>query len=107
MSEPTNDTTTDGGTDYEYLRNEPSGTFDAHLFERETVADAGGAVDEQADRPATSVCKVRTAYGPFYEVDADDVAAGELDRDDVCEKCVGRVKERIADDEEDDTEGDA
>jgi hypothetical protein len=76
-------------------------------------------VDEQSERPATSVCKVRTSYGPFYEVDNDAVAAGELDRDHMCEKCVESARDRPRDtaydryqaeqeqDDADDTEGDA
>ena len=99
----TSETTDDDGTDYDYLRNEPSGTFDAHLFDRSTVADAGGEPGEQSDRPAASICSRTTAYGPFYEVEREDVANDLPDHDgDVCGVCA-----RLADDESEDDEGDA
>jgi len=84
------DTTSDdeSGTENDYLRNEPSGTFDAHLFTRAEVEAAGGAVGEQADRPASSICSRTTAYGPFAEVEAEDVRNDLPDHDGgVCGVC--------------------
>jgi hypothetical protein len=108
MSEPENDTTTDGRTDHDYLRNEPSGTFDAHLFDREAVADAGGETDEQTNRPVSSICSRTTAYGPFYEVSVADVTDGLPDHDgDVCGVCARHAAEdeQGDDPDADDTEG--
>jgi hypothetical protein len=65
----------------EYLRNAQTGTFDAHLFEREEVEDAGGGVGEQADKPVASVCNFTTSYGEFEEVEDVEDAEG------LCEKC--------------------
>ena len=98
-------TTTDDGTDHDYLRNEPSGTFDAHLFERRVVTDAGGGTDAQTDRPVSSICSRTTAYGPFFEVSVEDVANNLPDHDgDVCDVC---VRHSAAEPAADDTEGDA
>ena len=94
MSETTT-TQSDGGTEFDYLRNDPSGTFDAHLFDRSTVEEHGGEVGEQADRPVPSICSRTTAYGPFRETDAEAVADGLPDHDgDVCGVCA-----RLAEDE--------
>lgn len=98
----TNATTHDDEPTTEYLRNEPSGTFDAHLFDRAAVEDAGGGPGEQADRPVSSICSRTTAYGPFREVDTDDVTNGLPDHEgDVCGVCA-----RLVSDDDGDGEGD-
>lgn len=77
-------------TDTEYYRNEPSGTFDAHLFEASEIEQAGGGDGEKTDVPASSLCSKTTAYGPFHAHDAGDDA-------DVCGSC-----RSVAESEEDD-----
>ena len=60
-------------SDTNYLRNDPTETFDAHLFTEGSVRDRDGDVDEQADRPVPSICSRTTAYGPFREVAEGDI----------------------------------
>lgn len=72
----------------DYLRNDPTETFDAHLFEAGDVKDRGGDADEQADRPVPSICSRTTAYGPFREVAEGDIGDDLPDHDGgICEVC--------------------
>jgi len=103
MNESEPDDTTEEPTT-EYLRNEPASTFEAHLFDAETVAEADG-LGVKADRPIPSICSRSTSYGPFQTVEdvtalapVDDVAdrAGGT-----CATCLQSVKS----DDEDDAQG--
>lgn len=49
-------------------RNDPTATFEGHLFEADAVEDAGGGPGEQTDRPVASLCSRTTAYGEFHHV---------------------------------------
>jgi hypothetical protein len=70
----------------EWYRNEQTSTFDAHLFARGDVEDAGGGDGMQSDQPVPSACNLTTSYGEFHEV--EDVEAEEG----LCEKCLDAAR---------------
>lgn len=77
------DTTTDVPSG-EYLRNDPAPSFEAHLFDADDVADAGGGVAEESERPVSSICSRSTSYGEFRAVEGDD--------GDLCDVCRSTVE---------------
>jgi len=79
---------------HDYLRNDTSGTFAAHLFRADEIDAAGGAAGSQAERPVTSICSRTTSYGPFRAVDAEAADDGLPDHDGgLCEVCRERLAE--------------
>jgi hypothetical protein len=84
-------TTDDPEASHDHLRNDPSGTFAAHLFRAADVHEAGGEPGAQVEHPIASICSRTTSYGPFREVDAEAVADGLPDHDgDLCDACRDR-----------------
>jgi len=99
----TDDTDTDTTTE-ELFRNDPTNTFDAHLFESDDVRAAGGDTNgTKADSPVASLCSRTTSYGPFRTVTESEVRDGDLDGHDgdLCGTCAesaeSRYDERMAD----------
>lgn len=83
-----------------YLRNDPTSTFDAHLFDRDEVEDAGGGTDgEQTDKPVSSICSRTTSYGEFHAVSLEDID-GDLPETEggVCSVCQRAVESRRGED---------
>lgn len=90
-------------TQTRYLINDPMASFDAHLFEREDVEDAGGAEGTKSDRPVTTICSRSTSYGPFRAVTVDDIRTGLPEHDgDVCGICTKMFENRDKDGDGDD-----
>jgi hypothetical protein len=75
-------------------RNDPAGTFGAHLFAGTAVEAAGGMNSEQSERPVSSLCARTTSYGQFLAVDPDDLDAGLADHSgDLCDVCRDNLEE--------------
>lgn len=74
------------------VRNDPTQTFDAHLFARAEVDDAGADMGEQTDRAVASLCSRTTAYGEFYDVPHEaDVDEPLPDALGLCDLCAGTL----------------
>lgn len=87
---------TDTGEEMTVYRNDPTGTFDPHLFAGSAVAVAGGADGEQSERPVSSLCARTTSYGSFHAVDPDDLDAGlEEHSGGLCDVCRDRLEEEL------------
>lgn len=97
--ETTIDTDTDDATT-ELCRNDPTSTFDAHLFEAPDVQYVGGDMDgSKARAPVASVCSRTTSYGPFSDVSENEVRQGVLDGHDgeLCGTCADIAGSRYDD----------
>lgn len=83
-----------------YLRNDPTSTFDAHLFDREQVEDAAAGADgEQTNKPVSSICSRTTSYGAFYAVSLDDIDEDIPDHEGgLCSVCRKTLESRRGDD---------
>lgn len=98
-------------TNTRFMVNDPKATFDAHLFRRNAVEDAGGADESRADRPVMSLCNRATSYGPFHAATVDEIRSSLPDHDgSVCGACMTLFRKRDTDGEsatDDGGDGDA
>lgn len=69
-------------------RNDPTETFDAHLFDPETVEEAGGGHRVRSNRPISSLCSRRTSTGEFVSIDPIEDEWMEID---ICNICLNRA----------------
>lgn len=76
------------------LMNEPTATFERHLFTREDVQDAGGEAGTKTNRPVASVCGRTTAYGEFEAL--PDMADHDIAELDLCDPCADRLANLLA-----------
>lgn len=84
-----------------FMVNEPRASFDAHLFTRKDVEDAGGDGDgDRTSKPVSPLCSRSTSYGPFNPVTVDEVRSNLPGHDgDICGICKNAFRSR-------ETEGD-
>lgn len=76
-------------------RNNPSGTFKAHLFaDDETDAAASGDPRRATtDEKVASLCSRVSSYGPFRDVEYGDPDEAEAD-DEMCSVCASAWRKR-------------